>query len=784
METKRILALAALATLAGNATFAAKITKDEAKTIASKFFSNNGTALKKAASADAALTLAGYSSGYYAFNRGTSSGYVIVAADDRAASQVLGYADEGTIDMDNLPANLAWWLSEYDRQLAGATASQAAMKATADSSRAEIAPMVTSMWDQDSPYSDLCPTVGQTVCPTGCVATAMAQIMYFHKWPLQGSGSNSYSCNGKVISVDFSQSIYDWASMTDRYNSKSTDESKAAVARLMYDAGVSVNMAYSTQSSGSSTEYVPEALIEHFGYDKATRCLYRDYYNYADWSGIIYDELAASRPVYYSGVNTSASVGHAFVCDGYRDGYFHFNWGWSGMSNGYFMLYALSPSQQGTGGSSGGYNSGQQIIVGVQKKLDNSTTVPLFYNDSPFKTNTSTASFSQSVVFTGRFLNYGSYTSSVALGLMAISAAGDTTWLAGSNGSYQSGYGTSRMSISMAQFPKTEGKYDVYPAYRDVATGKWYKMHTYTSYQSHMAATVSGSTIDFSTPVVEASKLSADDFAATSVMYAYKKFTAKASVTNTGGDYAGSLKVVFAKPGSTQIVQITASKNVSIDKDMTMLLDLSGTTPADAGTYEMWLIDDDENQVSQKDTVTVAEAPTGAMALTLTNKLAIARPTAVSADNIDISANIRCTSGFYADQVVLAFFRNNETSTTTMLYQDVIAGAGDNVTVNFKGELPTAEVGDRYTACVYYVKNSGWQTLPAIGSNYNRVTFTIGSLTGIDTVGGTTVSSDLLIYNASGVLVARQKGATADLTTFPKGLYIVKQGNRTVKMCN
>ena len=78
-------------------------------------------------------------------------------------------------------------------------------------------------------------------------------------------------------------------------------------------------------------------------------------------------------------------------------------------------------------------------------------------------------------------------------------------------------------------------------------------------------------------------------------------------MTNTGGDYAGSLKVVFAKPGSTQIVQITASKNVSIDKDMTMLLDLSGTTPADAGTYEMWLIDDDENQVSQKDTVTVAE---------------------------------------------------------------------------------------------------------------------------------------------------------------------------------
>ncbi len=787
MNMKRTIMSALCALLVANVSLADKITVDEAQAVASRFFGGSST-MRKAKAGDGALTLAASSKGYYAFNRGTSSGFVIVAADDNAVAQVLGYADEGTLDMASIPANMAWWLSEYDRQMELASKSTATGVKAAPAVYATIEPLVAAKWDQESPYNALCPTLNGETCATGCLATAMAQIMYYHKWPLVGTGSHSYTCNGQTLSVDFSQSTYDWNSMTATYGSSSSEESKAAVAKLMYDAGVSVDMIYSSSGSGSSITYVPSALINYFSYDKNIKTLQRVYYGLSEWNAVVYGELAAARPVLYCGANSNADVGHAFVCDGYKDGYFHINWGWSGLSDGYFLLSALDPDQQGTGGSNAGYDDSQEISVNVQRAQDNGVIEPLYYNDNNFNVSQKSVSFSHKVSFTGSFRNRGVYASAVNLGIMVIGAAGDTTCLSGRDGTYQANSGTNAVSVNLSQFPSAAGTYTVYPAYMDKNTQRWYKMQTDRSYTGSLTAKVNGTSIVFSTPEERASELSCTDFAASSSLYAGKAFSATATISNAGAEYDGVVYVKFTKPGAIGTAGIVEGAKVDLDEGMSQTINISGTCPETAGDYEMQLVDNTYEAIGEKVSVTVSEAPTGDVALSLTNQLHITRPKAVTADNISVLANIRCTSGFYSDYLALAFFKNGATYTQTMITVPLIAGEGENVSVTFKGMLADAEVGDTYQACIYYRAEDGgstsWAMLPALNTNYNYLSFTIGHLTGIDAVSSASSADEVLIYTLSGTLVARQNGAAADLSALPKGLYVVKKGAETMKVRN
>lgn len=219
---RKYLYLLALLTLFAGAAQAGKITDGQAYLIASKFFNDNSAMRRSPAyGSKATVSLAHAASGYYAFNRGQGGGYVIVAADDMARNMVLGYADSGTFDADSMPGAMRWWLGEYGRELAyaakaGGTDTRRLKKQLPTYSAIE--PLLTSQWGQDDPYNALCPTYQGEQCPTGCVATALAQIMYYHKWPERGTGSHSYRWtvdNRPVgtLSVDFSQSVYDWEAM-------------------------------------------------------------------------------------------------------------------------------------------------------------------------------------------------------------------------------------------------------------------------------------------------------------------------------------------------------------------------------------------------------------------------------------------------------------------------------------------------------------------------------------------------------------------------------------------
>ena len=327
---------------------------------------------------------------YYAFNS-KEGGFVIAAADD-VANDILVYSPLGTFDFATLPDNFKWWLSQYDEEISRAAANPSAIKHAPKKTtpKKDIPYLITTGWDQSRPYNNLCPKVSTKNCITGCVATAMSQVMNYHEWPVTGAGSHSYydlyGCK-KNISTNFYEHTYDWANMTDTYEDSATVEQETAVAQLMFDAGVSVEMQYGTSGSAAYTEACPYAFANYFGYDQAVAHAYRDYFTDDEWEEMLYSELAAGRPVMYGGCSVTAG-GHSFICDGYNaiDDMYHFNWGWGLSMNSYCKLSAVKG-----GGST--WSKYQDIIYGIQKPIKGNVAKPniIMYDDCSLNFTTTEA---------------------------------------------------------------------------------------------------------------------------------------------------------------------------------------------------------------------------------------------------------------------------------------------------------------------------------------------------------------------------------------------------------
>ncbi len=306
----------------------------------------------------------------YEVQNNVNSQFVLIAGDDQVPA-VLGYGN-GDFDYNNLPDNARWWIDSYADQIEAireGKATAAAPKAAGKSA----APLLGEIqWNQLYPYNMYTPVLDNgDHCATGCTATAMAMVMRYHKWPLQGEGSMSYTCpTGKKweLSADFSKSTYNWDLMTPQYDDNSTTEQREAVARLMSDCGIAIKSQYEA-STGSTYVDVAQALTKFFKYDKGIKIALRSFYTADNWAALVRSEIDEARPVLYYGW-TATNEGHSFVCDGYSDdGLFHINWGWAGKSDGYFSLALLNPSEQGPGGSSStsGFNRQNAILTGVKK---------------------------------------------------------------------------------------------------------------------------------------------------------------------------------------------------------------------------------------------------------------------------------------------------------------------------------------------------------------------------------------------------------------------------------
>ena len=281
---------------------------------------------------------------YYVFNDDAGKGFVVVAGDDKMG-EVLAYSKEASIDMTNLNPEARYLFDAY-RQVyeelgknKARTTRAEAVKTTVDA----VQPLLKSKWGQSYPYSK------QTYYVTGCVATAVAQVMYYHKWPAQGKGQESYTVrfNNTVRSADFTKSHYDWDNMLPDYNRRNvTTQQEDAVALLMNDVGVATNMQYTDGASGTQSYMAERALRNHFDYDAAM--IARSHEGVANFIEIVKKELRNGFPLYISG-DSKTGAGHAWVCDGFdNNDRFHMNFGWNGQADGYYSLAALNVTSTGS----------------------------------------------------------------------------------------------------------------------------------------------------------------------------------------------------------------------------------------------------------------------------------------------------------------------------------------------------------------------------------------------------------------------------------------------------
>lgn len=403
-------------------TWAAPVNENQARNIAASFMANHSmrsTSLRMAHKAPMVKTAGADNAAYYVFNA-TSGGFVIVAGDDRAP-EVLGYSDKGTFDIQTVPEAMQEMLEGYEAQInALALGAKPASRST---SGPAIRPLVTASWSQNSPYNTLLPMLNNgKQAVAGCVATALAQVLYYWKQPARPTTAiPAYTSQSLGIYMPKLEPIdFNWTAMQDTYLSNDTvsDGARAAAQLTLYcDQVMTMDFQYGV--SGANTGRIPNAISTYFGYKRNAHCEYRENYSTQSWTDLIYSELAQGRPVIYSG--SKASSGHAFICDGYDgQGLFHINWGWDGMSNGYYLLNVLNPDAQGTGSASEayGYIYNQYIVCNIEPGEGESefalTAGDVALNSAVTSRVSNNANFSANV--TGRFYNYTPETIAVSFG--------------------------------------------------------------------------------------------------------------------------------------------------------------------------------------------------------------------------------------------------------------------------------------------------------------------------------------------------------------------------------
>lgn len=302
---------------------------------------------------------------FYVFDNLAGPGFVIVSGDD-LVRPIIGYSYDNEFDSENMAPHFISWMKEIAKQInyVRSTSTSASRAASDNGVGQDVLKHDTALWNQISPFNNMCPYDGDERSITGCVATAMAIVMKFHEWPDAGVGFiPSYVTNSKQISVPSIHlgHSYDWGNMLMSYSrGNETLEEQNAVARLMADCGAAVEMDYSSIASAAASENVAVAMVKYMKYDKSMILKYRGYFSDDEWHEMLRNELRTNGPVYYSGA--AEDSGHAFVIDGYTDGdYYSVNWGWGGTLNGNFLLDALG----GNGGQ--GYNVLQDALFNVSK---------------------------------------------------------------------------------------------------------------------------------------------------------------------------------------------------------------------------------------------------------------------------------------------------------------------------------------------------------------------------------------------------------------------------------
>jgi len=342
---------------------ASKLSEEAARQLASDFMSHRHLTGTRAGSVELTRAVTGIADGpdarFYVFN--SESAFVIVKADDQLPA-VIAYSGNGVYDSRRIPSALKAILSSLQ---VSEPQTNVVTRASDINKHPAVATLISTHWDQKAPFNLLCPMDDETheQSATGCVATAMAQVMNYHRHP----------------------SNYEWDQMKDVYNSSEVGKSALSVAKLMLDCGNSVGTQYHSEGSSALLLMPCEALRYSFNYAETTEYVEREDFTAREWDELVYNEISNGRPVLYGAQCVSPDTGlagHEFIVDGYDgEGYYHINWGWSGLYDTYFKLSLLNPTVQGSGGNvgSGGYTINQNAIIGIQPSQTSSTSASHLY---------------------------------------------------------------------------------------------------------------------------------------------------------------------------------------------------------------------------------------------------------------------------------------------------------------------------------------------------------------------------------------------------------------------
>ena len=367
---KKIVNILILCFMICQATLAGQVTEEQARQMALRFL--KGRQLIDAQPARQKTRSQNDDKPFYVFNAADNGGYVIVSGDDRT-KDILAFSDEGNLDEKCLPDNMKWWLGYYERSIKGLGAQTRSTRAVTRTARNPIEPLIKTKWSQEAPFNNDCPEIGTGKCLTGCLATAMAQVMNYWHWPdtvgtMPGYDPYSDGLFGPS-QKELPRTEFDWVAIA-----KDTKDNafRSEVAKLCHYCGQSVRMGYATDNLGGSSALDGMGvvgLVKYFQYDAGTRSVFRESFADSVWEAMIYNELANERPVIYSGqtepINGGKPYGHTFICDGYQEvegtGYYHINWGWGSQTvNSWCLLSVLDSKRVAP------FTEDQSAVIGIQ----------------------------------------------------------------------------------------------------------------------------------------------------------------------------------------------------------------------------------------------------------------------------------------------------------------------------------------------------------------------------------------------------------------------------------
>ncbi|MBE6305180.1 MAG: hypothetical protein E7082_04585 [Bacteroidales bacterium] len=704
------------------------------------------------------------------------NGLMIVSAESESEA-LMGYTDSYSPDQQVPPA-LEYMISCYAAEIEAVRAGVVtyAAESVFDLNSPAISPICTTRWDQGAPYNAMCPMLNGQRSVTGCVATAMAQVLKTYEYPEKCSGgtfSYFWEENNTTLSMNFNEVTLDWADMGDRYTA---EESAPAVAELMKAVAYSAQMGFSPYASGAHGIDMAVGLIRNFDYDCTLTYERREWYSLGEWHQKVYDVLASGHALYYDGVNPGYTSAHAFVVDGYQgDGLFHLNWGWGGMSDGYFRLTALDPAAQGIGGSTAGYDREQGAIFNmIPGGTTNVSDAPyVFFMTTGFRSARTTSKLNANTSFLassgGGIYNCGPNTvEKFKLAVKFVKSTGEIFWfssesLYGKCAPYSGVTGTFSCYLTDEL---TEGSYMVSPAVYNPTTGKYYDVKYPVGAGGTFGAEISGNTITFST--AQKSSLSAVEVTIPEVIYQNTPFEIKATLLNPGPEeYYGPVTVKLFKKGTSTEVAILGNVVVSAvpgePVDAAAYFKLEGTSVA-VGEYDLGMIDQYSNEVTERVAVTLEEEmPQG------TPTCKSMRATNKAQDQLTFRMNLSCTGGMYINPVYVVLTEYGGSNVLTYFASPTVTldPNGGIVSVYASCDFHQGTPGARYTAYPYYVYNGN-----IVQMGGSKISFYLEEPTsGIDNIEGGE-SAPVEYYDLGGRRVVEPKN----------GIYIRKQGSEVTKV--